>query len=83
MDFLLSFDLLLVVFSLIPSTATLLFFLSDLCLVLSFDSLLFPFLELALFSTGSNFPLVFDLVAGLVPFRAFSLISPSSSDPDS
>lgn len=83
MDFLLSFDLLLVVFSFTPSTPALDFFLSDLCLVLSFDSLLLDFLELVLLSTGSNFPLVFDFAVGLVPFRAFSLISPSSSDPDS
>lgn len=73
LDFFLSFDLLLVVFSLTISTPPLLFFLSDLCLVRSLDLLLLRFFVLFLLSISSSFPLVVeDLVLDLFPFLAFS-----------
>lgn len=73
LDFFLSFDLLLVVFSLTISTPPLLFFLSDLCLVRSLDLLLLRFFVLFLLSISSSFPFVAeDLVLDLFPFLAFS-----------
>lgn len=73
MDFFLSFDLLLVVFSLTISTPPLVFFLSDLCLVRSLDLLLLRFFVLFLLSISSSFPFVVeDLILDLFPFLAFS-----------
>lgn len=74
LDFFLSFDLLLVVFSLTISTPPLLFFLSDLCLVRSLDLLLLRFFVLFLLSISSSLPpfVLEDLVLDLFPFLAFS-----------
>lgn len=74
LDFFLSFDLLLVVFSLTISIPPLLFFLSDLCLVRSLDLLLLRFFVLFLLSISSSLPpfVLEDLVLDLFPFLAFS-----------
>lgn len=80
LDFLRSFDILLGAFS-NRSELTLGFLFSVLCFVFSFDLLLDLFLEVILESL-SRFALAFDFVEALLPLRIFSLISPSSSDPE-
>lgn len=84
LDFFLSLDLLLAAFSFAASRPPLLFFLSALCLVRSLDLLLLRFFALFLLSRSSSFPLAAEALAlDRFPFRAFSWISPSSSEPDS